>query len=341
MKPLLRLLAPVVAASLAAGCQRDAKPSTPRATGYVEATEVRVASKVPGRIATVNAVEGARVEAGATLVTLATTEIDLALQRAHAERAQATAKLQLLQAGSRPEDILQAEAQVAAAVSDRRGAEADLAAAKADEVRFEQLLQNKAGSAKQRDDAVARRELTEARLKAAADRVNAAAAVRDRLKAGARPEELAAARGAIAAVDAEIARLEHDKSEATIISPMSGIVTSRLVEPGELAAVGTPLVLLVDLDHAWASVYVEEPLVPSLRIDEAATVVTDAGDRLPGRIVFIAPRAEFTPRNVQTTAERAKLVYRVKVAVTNTKGILKPGMPVEAEFEGVAPPAGK
>lgn len=339
MRSLLRLLALLVAAPLAASCQREATPSVPRATGYVEATEVRVASKVPGRVALVNAVEGARVEAGATLVTLATTEVDLALQRAYAERAQATAKLQLLQAGSRPEEILQAEAQVAVAISDRRGAEADLAAAKADEVRFEQLLQNKAGSAKQRDDAVARRELAEARLKAASDRVSAAGAVRDRLKAGARPEELAAARGVIAVVDAEIARLDHDKTEATILSPMAGIVTSRLVEPGELAAVGTPLVLLVDLDHAWASVYVEEPLVPSLRIDQPATVVTDAGDRLPGRIVFIAPRAEFTPRNVQTTAERAKLVYRVKVAVTNTKGILKPGMPVEAEFAGVAPPA--
>jgi HlyD family secretion protein len=340
MRSLLRPLALLLAAALAASCQREATPSGPRATGYVEATEVRIASTVPGRIVLVNAVEGARVEAGATLVTLATTEVDLALQRAYAERAQATAKLQLLQAGSRPEEILQAEAQVAVAISDRRGAEADLAAAKADEVRFEQLLQNRAGSAKQRDDAVARRELAEARLKAASDRVSAANAVRDRLKAGARPEELAGARGVIAAVDAEIARLGHDKTEATILSPMAGIVTSRLVEPGELAAVGTPLVLLVDLDHAWASVYVEEPLVPSLRIDQPATVVTDAGDRLPGRIVFIAPRAEFTPRNVQTTAERAKLVYRVKVAVTNTKGILKPGMPVEAEFEAV-PPAGK
>jgi len=341
MRTLLRPLAVLLVASLAASCQREAKPSTPRATGYVEATEVRVASKVPGRIEAVNAIEGARVEAGATLVTLSTTETELGLRRAHAEREQAVAKLQLLQAGSRPEEILQAEAQVAVAVSDRRGAESDLAAAKADEVRFEQLLQNKAGSAKQRDDAVARRELAEARLKAASDRVAAAAAVRDRLKAGARPEELAAARGVIAAADAEIAKLEHDKGEATIVAPMSGIVTSRLVEPGELAAVGMPLVLIVDLDNAWASVYVEEPLVPSLRIDQAATVVTDAGDRLPGRIVFIAPRAEFTPRNVQTTAERAKLVYRVKVAVTNTKGILKPGMPVEAEFEGVAPAAAK
>ena len=63
-----------------------------------------------------------------------------------------------------------------------------------------------------------------------------------------------------------------------------------------------------------------------------ATIVTDAGDRLAGRMSFIAPRAEFTPRNVQTVAERAKLVYRVKVTVDNREGVLKPGMPVEVEF---------
>ena len=100
-------------------------------------------------------------------------------------------------------------------------------------------------------------------------------------------------------------------------------------------APGTPLLVLIDLDRAWANVYVEEPLVPSLRIDQPATVVTDAGDRLEGRITFIAPRAEFTPRNVQTAEERAKLVYRVKVTVDNREGILKPGMPVEAEFGAV------
>jgi HlyD family secretion protein len=113
---------------------------------------------------------------------------------------------------------------------------------------------------------------------------------------------------------------------------MAGVIGSRLVEPGEIVAIGTPLLVLIDLDHAWANVYVEEPLVPGLRLDQAATVLTDAGNRLAGRITFIAPRAEFTPRNVQTAEERAKLVYRVKVTVDNREGILKPGMPVEAEF---------
>ena len=94
--------------------------------------------------------------------------------------------------------------------------------------------------------------------------------------------------------------------------------------------------MLIDLDRAWANAYVEEPLVPALRIDQPATIVTDAGDRLAGRIAFISPRAEFTPRNVQTADERAKLVYRVKVTADNRQGILKPGMPVTVEFAAPA-----
>lgn len=319
---------------LSVGCGRAATPGPPRANGYVEATDVRVSSKVAGRVAEVRVVEGARVRQGDTLVTLSTTETDLAMRRAQAERAQAAAQLRLLRAGARPEDIQQAEAQVAAATSDSTAAEAELTAARGDEARFTQLLQNRAGSQKQHDDAVARRRAAEARFKAASDHARAAQATLDRLKAGARPEEIDAAEAHVAAVDAQIATLEHDRNEATIVAPSAGVVSSRLVEPGELVAPGVPLLVLIDLDHAWASAYVEEPLVPSLKIDEAAVVITDAGDRLSGRVSFISPQAEFTPRNVQTPDERAKLVYRVKVAVDNSRGVLKPGMPVEVEFGG-------
>ena len=315
-----------------AACRREAPAGPPRASGYVEATDVRVSSRVPGRIERVNVVEGARVNAGDTLVEVSTTEIALAISRVRAERDQAVANLRLLEAGARPEDIRQLEAQAAAAQADREAAEAEVSSARADEARFEQLLRNRAGSQKQRDDAVARRELAEARQKATADRVNAAKATLARARAGARAEEIAGARARVAAVDAQIASLEHDRSEATVVAPMAGIISSRLAEPGEIVAQGTPLLVLIDLDHAWANVYVEEPLVPTLRLDQPATVLTDAGDRLAGRITFIAPRAEFTPRNVQTAEERAKLVYRVKVTVDNREGILKPGMPVEAEF---------
>jgi HlyD family secretion protein len=80
-------------------------------------------------------------------------------------------------------------------------------------------------------------------------------------------------------------------------------------------------------------VFVDEPAVPRLRLGQLATLYTDAGGAgVPGRITFISPKAEFTPRNVQTAEERSRLAYRVKVSVDNSKGVLKQGMPVEAEL---------
>jgi HlyD family secretion protein len=92
------------------------------------------------------------------------------------------------------------------------------------------------------------------------------------------------------------------------------------------------VVVVTDLDHAWANVYVDGPMVPRLKLGQKLTVVTDAGQRLEGSLAFISPRAEFTPRNVQTVEERSRLVFRIKVMTDNTEGVLKPGMPVEAEL---------
>jgi HlyD family secretion protein len=330
-----RVLWTALAFVLAAGataCRRGGAPGPHRASGYVDATDVRLAAKVPGRVTAVAVTEGMRVKAGDPVATLSPEDIDLALQRTHAERAQADAQVRLLRAGARPEDIQQAQAQVEAATADRQAADAELSAARADEARFTQLVENRAGATKQRDDAVTRRQLAEAHVKAASDRLAAANAALARLRAGARAEELDAARARVAAVDAQIATLEHDRGETDVRAPSAGIVTSRLVEPGELVSVGAPLAILIDLDRAWVNAYVEAPLVPSLRLEQSVTVVTDAGDRMPGTIAFISPKAEFTPRNVQTAAERARLVYRVKVTVDNRQGVLKPGMPVEVEM---------
>ena len=178
------LFALIAGATLGSACRGDTRTPSGRATGYVEATDTRVASRVGGRIERVEAQEGARVAAGTLLAQIATAEIDLAIRRARAERDQATAQLQLVQAGARVEDIHQAEAQVATARSEQQAAISERDAARLDEARFERLVANKAGATKQRDDAVARRQLAEARVTAAGDRVSAAQAGLARLKAG-------------------------------------------------------------------------------------------------------------------------------------------------------------
>ena len=171
------------------------------------------------------------------------------------------------------------------------------------------------------------------RQRGASDRVVAARETAARLRAGARPEEIEGARARLAGVDAQIATLQKAVSDATVTAPAAGIVTQKLAEAGELTAPGMPLLIVTDLDHAWANLFVPEPLVPRVRIGQPATIHTDAGgEGIPGTVTFVSSKAEFTPRNVQTAEERSKLVYRIKVSVDNKAGVLKPGMPVDAEL---------
>ncbi|HSL23594.1 MAG TPA: HlyD family efflux transporter periplasmic adaptor subunit [Vicinamibacterales bacterium] len=332
-------LALVMGSFAAAGCGNGSGDGAVRATGYVEATEVRVSAEVGGRVLEVAVDEGARVQQGSLLARLDTTDLELALRRARAERDAADAQLRLLQAGARPEELRQAQAQVDAAEADVRAVRAELESAGADLARFESLLAANAGSRKQRDDAATRREQAAARVAAAEERARGAREFWARLRSGARRQEIEAARARVGAVDAQIASIEENIRDARLVAPVGGVVTTRLIDPGEMIAPSMPAVVITDLDHAWANVYVEEPYVPRIKLGESVQVITDAGQRLPGKVTFISPRAEFTPRNVQTANDRAKLVYRMKVSVDNREGVLKPGMPVEAEF--AAAPVGE
>jgi HlyD family secretion protein len=316
----------------ATACNRS-RQAPPRSSGYVEATEVRVSAEVGGRVVDLRVDEGSKVAAGEVLARLDPTDIEITIQRGKADRDQALAQLKLVQAGARVEDVRQARAQAQSADADIAAAQAELDAATEDLQRFEALLKANAGSRKQRDDAATRRQVAAARVRAAQERAAAAHEGVARLRAGSRAEEIAAARARVAAADAQIAGLEKNLTDTQVKAPVGGTVTSKLVDAGEVIAPRTPIVVISDLDHAWANVYVDEPVVPRLRLGQAATLVTDAGQRLAGTITFISPKAEFTPRNVQTADERSKLVYRIKVSVDNKDGILKPGMPVEAELQ--------
>ena len=237
----------------------------------------------------------------------------------------------------------QAEAQVSAARADVESAKVELAAAVEDLQRFELLLARKSGAQKPRDDAAARRDLAQSRVEAAQQRVAVAEAGVARVNAGARKEEVAVAQSRIATTAAAIATLEDQAKDATLVSPVAGIVTEKLTEVGEVIAPRMPVVVITDLDHAWADVYVPEPAVPRITMGQAAMLFTDAGGAgLPGTVTYISPKAEFTPRNVQTAEERAKLVYRIRITVDNKAGVLKQGMPVDAELAlaAVAPASG-
>jgi HlyD family secretion protein len=328
-----RLLVLAVTAG-AAACTPAAPADRVRVSGHVEATEVQTAAEVGGRLLELRVAEGDRIEAGAIIARLDTEDIALQIARTRADRAAALAQLRLLEAGSRTEDIRQARAQVDAASAETTAIDAEVKAAQLDLDRFEALLAANAGSVKQRDDARARLDTATARQRAAQDRVRSARETLARFEAGSRPEEIQAARARVEAADAQIAVLEKSQRDANVLAPIAGIVTQKLVDAGEIVTRGTPLVVITDLDQAWANLFVPEPMVPRIAIGQMATVLTDAGGPgLEGKVTFISPSAEFTPRNVQTAEERSKLVYRIKVTVDNRAGILKLGMPVDAELK--------
>jgi HlyD family secretion protein len=313
-------------------CQAPPPADRVRVSGQVEATEVQVAGQVGGRVLELAVSEGQRVAAGDLVARLDTADAMLALERARAERSQAVAQVRLLRAGSRVEDIRQAESQAAAARAEQAAADADLVSAQVDVDRFESLLASNAGSRKQRDDAVARRNVARERVQAAKDRVAAADAVVARLKVGTRPEEISAAETRVATADAQIKILEKAIADATVTTPIAGVVTTVVADAGEMVAPRAPLVVITDLDRAWANVYVDEPAIPRLKLRQSATLYTNGGPTVTGTVSYVSPKAEFTPRNVQTAQDRSQLVYRLKIAVDNSAGVLKAGMPVEAEL---------
>jgi HlyD family secretion protein len=334
MTTRLGTAAALVAALITAGCEAETPDNSLRVSGFVEATEVQIASEVGGRVVDLRIAEGDRVNAGDFVARLDVRDTELQIQRLQAERAGADAQLRLLRAGSRTQDIRQAEAQVRAAEGDVATVEAELTSAQLDLDRFEALLQANAGSRKQRDDAQARVDVARERQRAAAERADAAREGVSRFRAGARPEEIDAARARVESVDAQIAALRKSVADATVTAPLAGVITQKLIDSGELIARGTPIAVVTDLDNAWANLFVPEPVVPRIALGQAATVLTDAGGAgIPGKVTFISPRAEFTPRNVQTAEERSKLVYRIKVTVDNRAGVLKQGMPVDAELQ--------
>lgn len=313
----IALLTAVLA--LLAGCGDDPQdPSLLMASGHVEATDVRISTKVGGRLTDFGLKEGDVVRPGQVMAHVDTTDIDLALGQARAEREQAVAELKLRLAGSRKEDVAAAAAQVSQAEADLEGAQKDLD-------RMQGLLDRGSGTPKSRDDARTRREVSAARVKGAKETLA-------RLRNGSRPEEIEAARAHVGVVDARMAQFGQQLRDATIESPAGGVVTEKIAEAGELLQSGAPLAVITDLADAWLTVYVAGPDLARIRIGQAAEVVTDDGQTRQGRISFVASKAEFTPRNVQTRDERVKLVYKVKVALDNRDGLFKPGMPAEARF---------
>jgi HlyD family secretion protein len=293
--------------------------------GNVEIRQVNLAFKVAGRIASLGVDEGDRVEAGQVLASLEKSYFEDDLAQARAQCGQAEANLAKMEAGSRPEDIAQARAVVAER-------EATLANAQITLERAQRLLQTEAGTRRSFDDA-------QAAQREAAARLNSARQALRLQEVGFRQEDIDAARAQVAERRATVAQYERRLADAELVAPSPGVVLSRVRENGAIVSVGDTVYVLSLVSPVWVRTYVSEPDLGRVKPGMAVRVVTDGpgAPAFTGRVGYIAPTAEFTPKTVETRELRTALVYRLRVVVEDPGGNLRQGMPVTIDFAGDSP----
>lgn len=288
----------MAAAALAMSCGTEAEFD---AQGSFEATEVIVSAEAAGRILWFDAEEGTTVEPGVRIGQIDTLQLDLQRRQLEAQQAALLA--------SRP-DI---RAQAAALREQIAKQEREL-------TRVQNLLRDGAATTKQRDDIEAQIRILRSQLSATLSSLDKSTVTID---------------GNAAVVEAQIAALDDRIARCRIASPIAGIVLAKYAEAGELAAVGKPLLKVADLDRLYLRAYFTSEQLASIRIGDRVSVTADfGGDQrydYEGRIAWISPESEFTPKTIQTRDSRANLVYAVKIAVRND-GRLKIGLAGEVRL---------
>jgi len=293
-------------------------------SGNVDIREVNLSFRVGGRVAAVRVDEGDRVTDGQVVASLDAEPLREALAQARASLAAAQAAEALLRAGTRAEDLARLKAQVDAL-------RAVVANTKATLERQQQLVTTSAASVQQLDNARGAYDQAQGEHEAARQAYLAALA-------GARPEEVQQAVARTAAAEAQVAAAALQVKDATLEAPSDGVVITRSVEPGTMVAAGTP-VLTLSLDRpVRVRAYVDEPRLAQVAPGTKVLVFSDARPGRPyrGTVGFVSPRAEFTPKQVETQDLRTALVYRLRVVVDDPDDGLRQGMPVTVRLAGPA-----
>jgi HlyD family secretion protein len=329
-----RIVIPIVlAAAVAAGFYfypkyaRKAAPANELTlSGNIEAHESLVSFKVQGRIAELPIEEGQEVQDGALLARLEDADYRQRVRVDEAGVGVRQSNLALTLAGTREQEIK-------AAQQNMLDAKADLEEKQIDADRAQKLFAKDEATAQERDLAATALKRSQATYAAAQQRYNEAVE-------GSRKEDIAIAQANLKQAQTDLGLSQVDLGYTVLRSPFTGVITVREAELGEVVAPGTPVVTLADLDHVWLRAYIAEADLGRIRWGQDATITTDTypGKKYHGRISFISPSAEFTPKSVQTTTERVTLVYRIKIDLDNPNHELKPGMPADAHVDlGVAP----
>jgi membrane fusion protein YbhG len=289
--------------------------------GNIDIREADLAFNIAGRVDSMLVEEGTEVESGQLLATL---EDDIYQAEAEAAKARGGAQravLDRLLAGSRPEEIRAARANVLAI-------EANLEDARSNLRRTEKLATKDFATQQTLDENKARVQGLEAQLKSAEQDLSLAIQ-------GPRDEDIAEARAQVRADDADLLLAQRRLGYTKLYAKDHGVVTTRIMEPGSVVQANTPVYTIAISDPVWVRTYVSEPDLGRIHPGMTAKVLTDSAPDKPyeGWIGFISPVAEFTPKSVETREVRTSLVYRLRVYVKNPDNGLRQGMPVTVRLE--------
>jgi len=291
------------------------------AAGTVEATDARLGFQAGGRLVQLTPHEGDRVKAGDELGRLDSTETEARKAQAAAQVGVAQAQLQELERGSRREEIVQAHAALDAASERLKDAERDAA-------RNRELYDGRAIPRQVLDKSEVTLDVARAQKTQAQEQLRL-------VEVGPRAERIAAARAQLAQAEASLRTIQATLQNLVLVAPFDGVVTVRHREPGEILAPGAPVLTVMQPDDRWVRIYVKEDRLGAVRLGMPATIACDTfpGKRYRGEVTYIASEAEFTPKSVQTSEERVKLVYAVKVRIVDdTAHELKPGLPADVRL---------
>jgi len=280
-------------------------PKALTASGTLEARTVNVGSLVGGRVTRVLVDEGWHVAAGQTIVTLETETIDRQIAEQQAAIEAARAAYQKALAGPRPEEIAKAQAVATNDEVERR--------------RLERLFRAGIVAKEQLDDATAR-------AKASAEDLRM-------LQRGTRKEDIEAAHAEVEQQQRRLDTLLKQRAETVVRSSVTGVVQSMGLRPGDLVAPNQTVAEILESSQLWVRVYVPETELGLIRVDQRVRVQVDTfpNQWFPGHVAAVSSQGEYTPRNVQTRAQRAEQVFGVKVLV-DPNSRLKAGMAADVDF---------
>ncbi len=317
VRPLLVLLVAVIVGSV---WWNSGVPDTGQSRhlilyGNIDIREADLAFNNVEHIDTLLVQEGDHVQKGQLLATLHSTRMEAAVAAANAGVASRKAVLARLMTGSRPEEIRQNRADVAAA-------KAILDDARASYQRKNDLFQRKVVSRQELDDARANLDTAGAQLKVAQEAL--ALAIE-----GPRAEDIEEAGANLKAEEAKLMLAQEVLKDASLYAPSDGVIRNRILEVGNMVAPQTPVFTLAMTNPVWVRSYISESSLGKISPGMTAEVSTDSfpGKIYTGWVGFISPTAEFTPKNVETPELRTRLVYQLRVYVCNSQDELRLGMP--------------